>query len=241
MRHLCAAIAAQASTMGRRVPATRAASFGASASRTCWDCTLGASSRNNATRPVTCAAANEDPETKPHCLPGIEVGMSRPGASMIAKDASCPSTSATASTPRCDAGKLALPALGSTAATTITPRDDATSSKRSSNRSRGPPTLRLMISDPLVERELKCLRERESAANGCRGAPLRLPARAQRQQCRVGGNAGDPDAVVSARADHAGHRSSVEFGDVHAAVDEIARHRNASREVGMIESRRPYR
>jgi len=58
--------AAQASTITRPPSTVPRSARGASVSRTCWGRKSGASSRSNATRPVTCAAANDEPVTKPH-------------------------------------------------------------------------------------------------------------------------------------------------------------------------------
>ena len=72
------------------------------------------------------------------------VGMSRPGASKTSPATSCPSSPATARTPRCEAGNPPLPSLGSAAPTMVIPRDKAMSRSRSSSRSRGPPRLKLI-------------------------------------------------------------------------------------------------
>src|SRR3954462_10885478 len=61
-------------------------------------------SRIRANKPITWAAAYDEPDTRFQRPPGRVVGTSRPGATSVPRSAGSPVSSATATTPACDAG-----------------------------------------------------------------------------------------------------------------------------------------
>ena len=86
-----------------------------------------------------------------------------------------------------------------------------------------------------VERELQRLRQGEAAAIGCRVAGLRrLPASAQSQEFRLGGDAGNTYAVIGTRGDDACDRGPVRFGDIAATIDKVSRHGHPSVQIRMV-------
>ena len=77
----------------------------ASALLTCAASIAGARSSSRATAPETCAAAYDEPVTKPHDWPSVVVGTSCPGAIRAPAGRFSAPSEATASTPGWDAGK----------------------------------------------------------------------------------------------------------------------------------------
>ena len=124
-------------------------------------------------------------------------------------------SSATATTPACEAGKPPPGMRRSKAATTAMPRASATSSSLPSRGSGGPAQAEVDHLGVVADGEVERLGEAEAVADG--GARLAgggrvLPAGPQRHQPRARRDAGDADAVACAGGDDAGDAGAVLFG-----------------------------
>ena len=206
----------------------------ASACLTCVASIPGVRSSTSATAPETCAAAYDEPVTKPHDCPGVVAGMSRPGASRAPAGGFSAPSEATAITPGWEAGKPPPVACGSAAATTMIRRARPASRSRPSSRSGGPPKLEVDHLDILLEGKLQRLGERKAGARRS-GRVGGLPTCAKRDQFRLRRNTGNADAVIRTRGDDAGDGGAVRLAAGGRRANEIAHHGHAPPQVGMVD------
>ena len=205
----------------------------ASALLTCAASIAGARSSSRATAPETCAAAYDEPVTKPHDWP------SRSGRNVVSwrhQGARGQILGALGGN-----GQYAGMGRGETAADYSRIRrtnDDDVARETDIEQAleqviARPAEAQVDHLDILVEGELQGLGQREARARRNRLVGL-LPARAQREQPRIGRDAGDADAIVGARRDDAGDGGAVRLAAAGRDPDEIARHRDAPAQVGMV-------